>query len=263
MFSAVNSQERDSIKVETLLQKAASLPTDSNKILFFAKQMIGVPYVAGTLDKGEEEKLVVNLHEVDCTTFVETVLALTLADKGVKRDFACFKEFLRRIRYRNGKVKGYASRLHYFSDWIKDNERKGIVKERTAEFSCLRQTLRLHFMSTHPDNYRQLKGSPRLIAEIAQQERALSGVEVAVFPKSQLNYPPSKQEVNNGDIIAITTHIDGLDVIHVGFVCWVGDNLHLLHASSAEKKVVLDARSMYEYSKSQKAHTGVRFISVL
>ena len=231
------AQEKDSIKVEALLQKASALPGDSSRTMFFARQMLGVPYVAGTLDEGKEENLVVHLDKVDCTTFVETVLALALADKDKERNFGSFKKALQHIRYRGGVLNGYPSRLHYFSEWIKDNERKGIVKERTDEFSTLQQELHLNFMSTHPDSYRQLKDNPSLVAEIVRQEQALNGSVVTYFPKDQLSYPPYKLNIKDGDILAITTNITGLDVVHVGFVCWVGDTLHLLHASSVAKKV--------------------------
>lgn len=261
LFSA-KAQNRDSIKIEALLRQALTLPADSNKTMFFARQMIGVPYVAGTLDESKEERLIIHLDKMDCTTFVETVLALTLAEKEGERSFENFKKALTRIRYRDGKRDGYLSRLHYFSEWIKDNEKKGIVCERTSEFSSLKQTLQLNFMSTHPDSYKQLKGNPYLIAEIARQEQALNGSIVAYFPKHQLNYPPHKLGIKNGDILAITTNITGLDVVHVGFAYWVGDNLHLLHASSGAQKVLLDPPPIYEYSKNRKTHTGIRIISI-
>ena len=102
----VSASENDSIKVESLLQKAARLPADSCKILFFAQNLLGVPYVANTLDGTDEETLVVHLDKVDCTTLVETVLALSLTDKYGKSDFESYKKALRCIRYRNGKQAG-------------------------------------------------------------------------------------------------------------------------------------------------------------
>ena len=75
--------------------------------MFFARQMLGVPYVAGTLDEGKEENLVVHLVKVDCTTFVETVLALALADKDKERNFGSFKKALQHIRYWGGVLNGY------------------------------------------------------------------------------------------------------------------------------------------------------------
>ena len=54
-------------------------------ILTIARKFIGVPYVAHTLDKNDEERLVVNLHGLDCTTYVEAVTALTLCAERGKR----------------------------------------------------------------------------------------------------------------------------------------------------------------------------------
>lgn len=253
--------QKDSVRVEELLRKAALLPADSCRTLFFAKHLLGIPYVAGTLDMNEQETLVIHLDKADCTTFVETVLALAVADKEGKRDFDSFKQALQKIRYREGKLEGYASRLHYFSDWIADNTRKGIVRERTDELSSDKQLLNLNFMSTHPDSYPQLKNNPELVAAIAGQEKRWQNVSVTYLPKDQLLLSQDRLRIKNGDILAITTHIAGLDVVHTGFACWVGEQLHLLHASSVAKKVILDPQTLYDYSKNKKAHTGVRVIS--
>lgn len=254
----------DSIKVECLLQEAAGLPADSSRTLFFAQKMIGVPYVANTLDMADEETLVVHLDKADCTTFVETVLALSLTDKKGKTDFGSFKEALQCIRYREGHLKGYASRLHYFSDWIKDNEKKGIVRERTREImTFIPQVLQLDFMSTHRDSYRQLRNNLLLTAQIAEIEKEWKNVSVSYIPKASLNASSENLGIKNGDILAITTNIKGLDVVHTGFAIWMGGKLHLLHASSAMKKVILDPQPLFDYSKNKKAHTGVRVVSFI
>lgn len=254
----------DSIKVERLLQEATRLPADSSRTLFFAQKMMGVPYVANTLDMADEEKLIVQLDKGDCTTFVETVLALSLTDKEGKTDFGSFKEALQRIRYREGQLKGYASRLHYFSDWIKDNEKKGIVRERTQEIQISTlQVLQLDFMSTHRDNYRLLRNNLLLTAQIAEIEKAWKDVSVSYIPKACLNASFEKLGIKNGDILAITTNTKGLDVVHTGFAIWMGSKLHLLHASSAMKKVILDPQPLFDYSKNKKAHTGVRVVSFI
>lgn len=254
----------DSIKVECLLQEAAGLPADSSRTLFFAQKMIGVPYVANTLDMADEEALVVHLDKADCTTFVETVLALSLTDKKGKTDFGSFKEALQCIRYREGHLKGYASRLHYFSDWIKDNEKKGIVRERTREImTFIPQVLQLDFMSTHRDSYPQLRNNLLLTAQIAEIEKEWKNVSVSYIPKASLNASSENLEIKNGDILAITTNIKGLDVVHTGFAIWMGGKLHLLHASSAMKKVILDPQPLFDYSKNKKAHTGVRVVSFI
>lgn len=258
----VSASENDSIKVEKWISEARTLPMDSCRTLHFAKKMLGVPYVAGTLDGNDEELFVVHFDKLDCTTFVETVLALAITEKQCQGNaFTNFKKALMFVRYRDGKLDGYASRLHYFSDWIKDNERKGILREVTSESSSAeRKELWLDFMSTHSSSYLPMTKDTSLVQQIATQEKAWQGVEVSYLPKDKLNLSSSELKIKNGDILAITTNIKGLDVVHVGFAFWKGEELHMLHASSVANKVIEDPLSLYEYSKNKKAHTGVRAI---
>jgi len=90
---------------------------------------LGTPYVAATLENGLEEKLVINLRELDCTTFAETCLALARTVKSGKTDFESFAAQLEQIRYRDGIRNQYPSRLHYFSEWIHNNAEKKIISE--------------------------------------------------------------------------------------------------------------------------------------
>lgn len=258
----VSASENDSIKVEKWISEARTLPMDSCRTLHFAKKMLGVPYVAGTLDGNDEELLVVHFDKLDCTTFVETVLALAITEKQCKGNaFTNLKNALMFVRYRDGKLNGYASRLHYFSDWIKDNERKGILREVTSKSSYAQtKELWLDFMSTHSSSYLPMTKDTSLVQQIATQEKAWQGVEVSYLPKDKLNLSSSELKIKNGDILAITTNIKGLDVVHVGFAFWKGEELHMLHASSVANKVIEDPLSLYEYSKNKKAHTGVRAI---
>ena len=255
------ANKQDSVRVEKWLTEASCLPVDSCRTLHFAKQMLGVPYVAGTLDGDEYEKLVVHLDQLDCTTFVEVVLALTIADKRGERSYESFKQALEQVRYRDGILNGYASRLHYFSDWIRNNEEMGFVKECTSETACSQsKELWLDFMTTHVDSYLPMKNNPELVKEIAAYEKNWQGTIVSYIPKEKLHLSSDALKIKNGDILTITTNIKGLDVVHVGFAFWKGEKLHLLHASSVAKKVIEDPQSLYEYSKNKKAHTGVRAI---
>ena len=254
-------QANDSIRVEKWLKEAVTLSKDSCRTLHFAKLMMGVPYVAGTLDGNEEERLVVRTNALDCTTFVETVLAFCIADKRGERDFNGFKKALTDVRYRDGILNGYTSRLHYFSDWIRNNEQMGFVKECTIESACAKpKELWLDFMTTHVDSYLPMKKNPDLVKEMAAHEKNWQGTIVRYIPKDKLNLSPEELKIKDGDILTITTNIKGLDVVHVGFAFWKADKLHLLHASSYAKKVIEDPQSLYDYSKNKKAHTGVRAI---
>ena len=264
LCSLFSLQANDSNRVEKWLNEAHALPKDSCRTLHFAKQMLGVPYVAGTLDGNSSEELVIRTDALDCTTFVETVLALCIADRRDARSFAGFKKALTDVRYREGVLNGYASRLHYFTDWIRDNELMGFVKECTSEATCVQsQELWLDFMSTHPDSYLPMKQDSSLVKEIALLEKNWQGVQVAYIPKDKLNLSSEELKIKDGDILAITTNIKGLDVVHVGFAFWKSGKLHLLHASSIAKKVIEDPQSLYDYSKNKKAHTGVRAMRVI
>ena len=256
--------EQDRIQVEKWLKETIGLPQDSCRTLHFAKKMLGVPYVAGTLDGNEEEQLVVHVDQLDCTTFVETVLALCIADKRGERSFDGFKKALIDVRYRNGILDGYASRLHYFSDWIRNNEQMGFVKECTSETACSQsKELWLDFMTTHVDSYLPMKKDPALVEVMAAQEKNWQGTVVSYIPKEKLNLSPEELKIKDGDILAMVTNIKGLDIVHVGFAFWKDNQLHLLHASSVAKKVIEDPQTQYESSKKTKAHIGVRAIRVI
>ena len=253
--------EQDRANIEKWLQEAVSLPNDSCRTLHFAKKMLGVPYVAGTLDGNEEEELVVLVDSLDCTTFVETVLAFCIADKRGERDYEGFKKALTQIRYRDGILNGYTSRLHYFSDWIRNNEQMGFVKECTSETACSQpKELWLDFMTTHVDSYLPMKKDPELVLEMAAHEKNWQGTVVSYIPKEKLNLSPEELKIKDGDVLAMVTNIKGLDIVHVGFAFWKDNQLHLLHASSSAKKVIEDPKTQYESSKNTKAHIGVRAI---
>ena len=258
---SVFADEQDRASIEKWLQEAVSLSKDSCRTLHFAKKMLGVPYVAGTLDGNEEEQLVVLVDSLDCTTFVETVLAFCIADKRGERDFEGFKNALTDIRYRDGILNGYTSRLHYFSDWIRNNEQMGFVKECTSVTACSQpKELWLDFMTTHVDSYLPMKKNPELVKVMATHEKNWQGTIVSYIPKEKLDLPSDELKIKDGDVLALVTNIKGLDVVHVGFAFWKNNQLHLLHASSSAKKVIEDPKTQYESSKNTKAHIGLRAI---
>ena len=257
-------QANDSIRVEKWLKEAVTLSKDSCRTLHFAKLMLCVPYVAGTLDGNEEEQLIVRTDALDCTTFVETVLAFCIADKRGERDFNGFKKALTDVRYRDGILNGYTSRLHYFSDWIRNNEQMGFVKECTSLTACAQsKELWLDFMTTHVDSYLPMKKDASLVEEMVAQEKNWQGTVVSYIPKEKLNLSSDELKIKDGDVLALVTNIKGLDIVHVGFAFWREGKLHLLHASSSAKKVIEDPKTQYESSKNTKAHIGLRAIRVV
>lgn len=256
------SVSQDSTRIESMLLLGASLPADSCRMLFYGKAFLNTPYEAGTLEEPGEEKLIVRLDSMDCTTFVETILAFALTERQGILTYRAFIHNLTQIRYRKGVIQGYSSRLHYFSDWVKENEAKGFVHERSQELSSIFRPLHLSFMTNHIDAYPALKSSKKEIEKMQEIESQWQHKEMYYIPKQKLNQPADKLNIYNGDILALTTSINGLDVVHMGIACWIKGQLHLLHASSVKGKVILDSTPLYDYLKNKNAHTGIRVVSV-
>lgn len=246
-----------SIAVITL---SASAQEADNALLRYGLQFLDTPYVAHTLEVNDEEKLVTNCEQVDCTTFVEYVLAKALSptEKGkvIEVDFA---RNLQNIRYRNGKIDGYTSRLHYIADWVNNGVKHGFLQDVTAANSADTVVLSLFFMSSHPQLYRQLASSPENVDKMKEIEASLSVQTFHYLPKDKLS-DAGLSWIQNGDIIAITTNIPGLDVAHLGFALYEKGQLKLLHASSTGKKVLISEGSLARMLKSNKRFTGVRVL---
>lgn len=219
------------------------------------KSFIGVDYVAHTLEIPGEEQLVIKLDGLDCTTFLETTLAFSRCIKKGQSDFQSYCNELQQVRYRDGKIDKYTSRLHYFSDWIYHNTRRGILRDITAELGGKEISFNLNWMSSHPELYRQLQENPSYVTEIRNQENEINKRKYSLIPKSDVKKIYSK--LKNGDIIAITTSVKGLDIGHVGFVTIVDGEPRFLHAPIAGSKVQITDTGLYDYLLQIKKHTGI------
>jgi hypothetical protein len=240
--------------LRVLDKKKASAKFPDQLILEIGKFFLGTPYLAGTLEMNGAEHLVVNLREYDCVTFIENVVALLWHVKSRGKSFETFRRLLRKIRYRQGRLQGYSSRLHYFSDWIHDNQKKGIVRDVTAKIGGRPLRKPMNFMTIHPDFYPSLKNTAKL-RRMKLIERAISRRSLFFIPKKALRR--LEDRIRDGDLIAITTNAEGLDVEHVGLAARLKNRIHLLHASSIEGKVVLSKKTLYQYLMQSRARSGI------
>jgi len=197
-----------------------------------ADNFLGKPYAEGLLDKSGEEKLIVTLNKFDCVLFVETVLAIS---RGVAVKDYDYQNFVNRIeeqRYLNGKMNGYCSRLHYFSEWINDNQKRQTVENITAQLGGVPMKKTLNFMSQHRSSYPQMVKDEATYQCIVNQEAELAKTTVNYIPTNRIKSVYS--QLKPGDIVAVATDVKGLDVTHTGFVYRNADgNLGLIHASPA------------------------------
>lgn len=258
--------QQDSLRVVALLGEARSLPDSTNWMLHFGRALLGVPYVAHTLENNAGEKrLIVNLHELDCTTFTENVLALSLCAHRRQTAFKCFTTLLDSIRYdQHQGFSGYPARLHYFTSWIIDNLQCGFLRQEVQApnppFTAV-QTVKVNYMTTHPDRYTMLTENSQWVNDIRRAEKIITGKAYRYIPKSQLkNTRTVRQTVHDGDIIAIITNINGLDTQHIGIAVWHSDGLHLLNASSIHKKVVEEPMTLQQYLYKHSSMPGIRIV---
>ncbi|WP_163321634.1 N-acetylmuramoyl-L-alanine amidase-like domain-containing protein [Draconibacterium mangrovi] len=218
------------------------------------KLLMNTPYVAHTLET-EPEQLIVNLRELDCTTYAENCLALARTAKTRKPSFKHFKNELQLIRYREGEINSYPSRLHYFSDWILDNDKKGTVKSVSQSIGNTEFDKTINFMSLHPTSYKPLKNNAVFIEALHKQEQELTKTQLYYIPTEKLE--TLKHQIKNGDIFGITSTVDGLDITHVGIAVFKDNELYFMHASSKAEKVILSEQTLYEYLVNRASVSGI------
>ena len=260
-------------------QRTDADPRFGDLLARIGERFVGTPYQPHTLEVPGPERLVINLEALDCVTFVENVLTLArlawtappgLADSpagsadnpagladdpagftdnpaGLADDpagfQAAFRDELTRIRYRGGTLDGYASRLHYFSEWIADNEAAALVESVSRELGGARDASPIDFMSNHPDAYRQL-ADPATLDEIARIEDRLAAVARFYIPEGEI--AAKAHLILDGDIIAATSTVAGLDIAHTGIAVWRDGDLRLLHAPLVGSHVQLSEESLAE-----------------
>lgn len=249
----------DSARVVSLL----SLPVKGNDVLFYARQFKGVPYVASTLEVADPERLVVNLRQLDCTTLVETALALAMTHRQGQTSFTAYCHNLMSLRYWGGRMDGYLSRLHYFTWWMHDHlDRELLTEVRDPKHFTATIHVDNHYMSAHPEKYRFLKGHRERIDSIARLERRYNGPDGHYLPAASTGLPQSElSSIHDGDIVAIVTRKDGIDYSHLGFAVWGRDGrLHLLNASQIRHKVVEEPLTLREYLRQHPSSIGIRLL---
>ena len=258
-------QKADSITICRLLSEARRQPAETNIPLFFARQFLGIPYVAHTLEAQGDERLVVNTRQLDCTTLVETVTALTQCAYRQQYSWQAYLKALTAMRYRKGVIDRYPSRIHYFTEWITQNSKTSLVTELqqpNPPFMAI-QTVDVNYMSNHPESYQALRQHPDYVGEIREMEQRVSGQQFRYIPKARVGRSAELRKViRDGDIIAITCKKAGLDIAHLGFAVWKKGNLHLLNASQLHKKVVEESMTLWQYLQKHPSHTGIRIIRI-
>ncbi len=267
--SQINSQvysEKDievcNSKFSLAVNKSLSEKPINEVLVEIGKSFLETEYVAHSLEKEGEEQLIINLTGLDCTTFLETSLTFARCIKKGKTTFDDYLNELTFIRYRDGKIDSYPSRLHYFSDWIYNNEQKSIVKDITKEIGGKKIKFAVDFMTKNPKYYKQLLENPEFIPIVKKQEEEINSRQYYYIPQNEIEKVEPK--IQTGDLIALTTSDKGLDIGHVGIAVKIDDGrIHFMHAPLVGSKVQISEKPLSDYVKNIKKHTGIIVLRVL
>ncbi|MEO5510992.1 MAG: N-acetylmuramoyl-L-alanine amidase-like domain-containing protein [Longimicrobiales bacterium] len=253
----IDSDPQDSVIFEQRMSLSKSQRMDTLPIgeivVRMGRTFVGAPYIPGSLEAPGTEHLVVNLRSFDCVTFVENSLALarTIRDHG---DYHHFQRELVHIRYRAGRLGEYPSRLHYFSDWIADNERKGIMRNMTRDLGGAADPEPIRFMTSHVPSYRQLSDTA-FVRTIAAQEQQLTRAGHFVLPEGAIAGAAAR--IQNGDVIAAATTVPGLDIAHTGIALWENGQLRLMHAPLVGTMVQISETTIADRIIAAKTQDGI------
>src|SRR5687767_5671435 len=225
---------------------------------------LGTPYEAFMLEAYlksggnpvAREPIALSLTRFDCVTLVESCLAVARASEaGVPPSWARFSREVERMRYRGGVRGGYASRLHYFSEWISDGEKRGLVRDLGQELGGVADTRPLRFMTEHRDSYPAL-ASDTVYRLVGEMERRLDTRRRWIIPRERIHEVEGL--IDSGDVLAFATSIDGLDVSHAAFAYRdVKGTLRVLHAPLSGGAVEITRTTLPEYVANIRRATGI------
>lgn len=249
------------LRAEGLDGASAPLGTAAARV---GELAVGTPYEPFTLEAylkaggspPRTEPLTLWLTRFDCVSLVESCLAIArLAGGEEPPTWEAFGREMERMRYRGGEREGYASRLHYFSEWILDGARRGLLRDLGEELGGVEDARPLRFMSSHPGSYPALR-DPQVLAAIAEMERRLDCCPRRVVPTARI--PEVESRIRTGDVLAFATSIEGLDVTHSAFAYRDPEGvLRVLHAPLSGGVVEVTRATLPEYVAGIRRATGI------
>lgn len=254
-----HNEATDTITISNILTEAAGhrFANPSECVGYMARQFIGCPYVAHTLE-GPEEQVTVNLDELDCTTFVDVSMALAATVLERRQGWQDYVYNLEKMRYRNGRADGYASRLHYNCDWAMDNIHRGNIADVTTTLPKCKYLVRsIDFMTANRNRYPALADS----TEYERMVGVENGYRNHRFPyikTADLYDKTVQQSLREGDILAFVSNLKNLDITHMGIVVMKDGKPYALHASSTHGKVEISEVPLADFVKRNRYWIGVR-----
>lgn len=269
-----------------ILNRFAGETSVTKRLDLISKIFLGLPYGdGGPLGEGAIGKIdqdpLYRFDTFDCTTFVETIMALALT-----RSVNEFEDELNKIRYIDGDI-DFFKRKHFTDlQWIPYNIQDGYLKDITrsiAPKNILIASAEINF----PGWIRSLKvtdlrlpyATPEEKEAVIQELDLIANnyvVETATVPyiaiKTLLERPALLNKIPHGSIVNFVrpnwdlTDIAGThqNISHQGFLFRKGKTLYLRHASTSSDKRVAEL-PFIDYIKKFENHPtlkGVHFMGI-
>jgi hypothetical protein len=247
-------------KLKPHAEKLRATPI-GERAAYVGRWLVGTPYKGYTLEIDDRiEAPSVNMNGLDCWTFFETALGIARMTAEPVENWtpATLLKYIEKDRYWGGDCTGdYLSRLHYLEDWLRDNDRRGLVQDLTRSLGGSGVANSATEMTNNWKAYRYMRNNPSLRAGISKLETRLRNTPLVMIPKSKV--PGIESQIQSGDVIGIISR-DGsaYGTSHVGLALRKDGVLHFMHASAPRNygKVVIDSR-LSEYLNRFKTHAGI------
>jgi hypothetical protein len=251
------TEKSDSLLFLEKQKLADAVANNPARALAVAQSFLGEPYVHGCLECEKEEKLVVDLSDMDCWTLVENSVAIALAHN---EQYEQYLARLQNLRYWGGKIDGYGSRIHYFSGWLLQAEKLGVLKDVTASLGGIHYDKKIGYISARPAKYPRIEDK-KVLQDIQNAEKRINAHTWYYIPKN--NIQNMAQFIQDGDIICLTSVKKDLDIAHQGFAIKRNGLVYLLHASSLAGRVIIARQPLAEYIATQRGQSGIMVIRLL
>lgn len=247
------------------------------KLEWVSQKFLGRPYVLNNLGDGFNASIdqypLYRLDEFDCETYVEMMLALAYSN-----NFEEFKKQVLNIRYQQLPEVFLNRNVFPEVDWNRSNEKKGYIKDITADIVDRKGQPIYQVSSVYIDragwlkkltpydcrkrNQNQKMDKVNNIHEIQKEGKNLKGelAETKYLPVNELNEMTLSQ-IPNGTIVEMvrknwntqSSMGTDLNISHMGFAFWKKGILYFREASSIFHQTV-DVKLM-DYIKQQKKYS--------
>src|SRR5690606_30879157 len=128
--------------------------------------------------------------------------------RGIRQGDYTYETYARHMldqRYRGGEMDGYCSRLHYFTEWIADNEARGNVRDITEEIGGVPYEKAINFMSSNRQSYPRFAANDSLYQCVLEMEQGMQALDLHYIPQDRIRRV--YDQLQAGDIIATATNI--------------------------------------------------------